>query len=163
MASWGRNIMWIYWTNISKHQLKLGRKWVFQMDNDFRQTSKVEAKLLKDNKVEVLEWPSQSTNLNPIENVLAELKKLVRARRPANLTQLHHLCQEKWAKIHPTYCGKLMEGTRNIWPKLNILRAMLPNTNWVYVNFWPTGNVMKEIKAEINHSLLLFWHFTLLK
>jgi hypothetical protein len=40
---------------------------------------------------------------------------------------------------------------------------MLPNTNWVYVNFSPTGNVMKELKAEINHSLLLLWHFTFLK
>ena len=27
-----------------------------------------------------------------------------------NLTQLHQLCQEEWAKIHPTYCGKLVEG-----------------------------------------------------
>ena len=30
--------------------------------------------------------------------------------RPANLTQLHQLCQEEWANIHPTYCGKLVEG-----------------------------------------------------
>jgi hypothetical protein len=36
-------------------------------------------------------------------------KKRVRARRPTNLTPLHQLCQEKWAKIHPTYCGKLVE------------------------------------------------------
>ena len=27
-----------------------------------------------------------------------------------NLTQLHQLCQEEWAKIHRTYCGKLVEG-----------------------------------------------------
>ena len=52
--------------------------------------------------------------------------------------------------------GSLWKATRNIWPKLNILKAMLPNTNWVYVNFWPTGNVMKEIKAEINHSLYYY-------
>ena len=42
----------------------------------------------------MLEWPSQSTDLNPIEN----------------LTQLHQLCQEEWAKIQPIYCGKLVEG-----------------------------------------------------
>ena len=148
MGTWGKKIMWIYWSNISR----LGRKWVFQIDNDPRHTSKVVAKWLKDNKVKVLKWPSQSPDLNPIEHLWAELKKCMRAKRPINQTQLHQLCQEEWAKIHPTYCGKLV-ATQNVWPKLNNLKAMLPNTNWVYVNFWPTGNVMKEIKAEINNYL----------
>uniref|UniRef100_A0AAZ3S8Z5 Tc1-like transposase DDE domain-containing protein n=1 Tax=Oncorhynchus tshawytscha TaxID=74940 RepID=A0AAZ3S8Z5_ONCTS len=76
------------------------------MDNDPKHTSKVVAKWHKDNKVKVLERPSQSPDL---ENLWAELKNRVRARRPKNLTQLHQLCQEEWANIHPTYCGKLVE------------------------------------------------------
>ena len=55
---------------------------IFQMDNDPKHTSKVVAKWLKENKVKVSEWPSQSTDLNPIDNLLAELKKCVRGRRP---------------------------------------------------------------------------------
>ena len=61
----------------SVRKLKLGHKWVFQMDKDPKHTSKVVAKWLKDNKVKVLEWSSQSSDLNPIENLWAELKKYV--------------------------------------------------------------------------------------
>ena len=38
----------------SVRKLKLGRKWVFQMDNDPKHTSKVLAKWLKDNRDKVL-------------------------------------------------------------------------------------------------------------
>jgi hypothetical protein len=86
----------------SVRKLKLGHKWVFQMDIDPKHISKVVAKWLKDNKVKVLEWPSQSPDLNTIEHLWAELKKRVRARRPKNLTQLLQLCQEEWVKIHPS-------------------------------------------------------------
>jgi hypothetical protein len=88
----------------SARKLKLGRKWVFQMDIDSKHTC-------CGNNVKVLEWPSQSPDLNLIEHLWAELKRCVRARRHTNLIQLHQLCQEEWAKIHPTYCGKLAEGS----------------------------------------------------
>jgi hypothetical protein len=93
---------------ISVGKLKLGHKWVFQMDTDPKQTELWQNGLRIT--VKVLEWSSQSPDLNPIENVRAELKKRVQARRPINLTPLHQLCQQEWAKIHPTYCGKLVEG-----------------------------------------------------
>ena len=53
----------------SVRKLKLGRKWVFHMDNDPKHTSKAVTKWLKDNKVKILEWTLQSPDLNPIETL----------------------------------------------------------------------------------------------
>ena len=91
----------------SVRKLKLGCKWVFQMDNDPKHTSTAVAKWLKDNKVKVLEWPSQSPDFKPIE-------KLVQSRRPTNLTQLHQLCQEEWAKFTQLIVGSSWKATRNV-------------------------------------------------
>uniref|UniRef100_A0A674DUC8 Uncharacterized protein n=1 Tax=Salmo trutta TaxID=8032 RepID=A0A674DUC8_SALTR len=44
----------------SVRKLQFGHKWVFQMDNDPKHSSKDVAKWLKDNKVKLVEWPSQS-------------------------------------------------------------------------------------------------------
>ena len=54
-------------------------------------SSEVVAKWLKDNKVKVLEWQSQSPDLNPIEHLWSDLNKHVRARRPTKLIQLYQL------------------------------------------------------------------------
>jgi hypothetical protein len=55
-------------------------------------------------------WSGHHKAMTSILQKICGLKKRVRARRPTNLTNLHQLCQEEWAKIHPTYCGNLVEG-----------------------------------------------------
>lgn len=91
----------------SAWRLGLGRSWVFQQDNDPKHTSKVVKEWLNQARIRVLEWPSQSPDLNPIENTWTMLKKQVHVRKPSNLTELHQYCQEEWSKIQPEACGWL--------------------------------------------------------
>uniref|UniRef100_A0A9J7YJZ1 Tc1-like transposase DDE domain-containing protein n=1 Tax=Cyprinus carpio carpio TaxID=630221 RepID=A0A9J7YJZ1_CYPCA len=51
----------------SAQDLRLGRRFTFQQDNDPNHTAKIMKEWLHNNSVTVLEWPSQSPDLNPIE------------------------------------------------------------------------------------------------
>ena len=72
----------------SAGKFQLGHNWKYEQDNDPKHTAKVVKKWFKDNNVNILEMPSQSPDLNPIENLWRDLKTSVMASKPTNLTQL---------------------------------------------------------------------------
>ena len=82
----------------SVRALKMGCGWVFQHDNDPKHMAKATKEWLKKKHIKVLEWPSQSPDLNPIENLWRELKLRGAKRQPRNLKDLERICKEEWTQ-----------------------------------------------------------------
>ncbi len=96
----------------SARALKMKCGWVFQHDSDPKHTARATKEWLRKKHFKVLEWPSQSPDLNPIENLWRELKVHVAQRQPQNITALEEICMEEWAKIPATVCENLVKTYR---------------------------------------------------
>lgn len=74
-------------------------EFIYQQDNAPCHTAKLCTEWFKTNKVKVLDWPGNSPDLNPIENLWARLKRLVAKERPNNRTQLLEAIMKCWNHV----------------------------------------------------------------
>jgi transposase len=84
---------------------------IFQQDNDPKHTSKTARQWFEANGIEVLEWPAQSPDLNPIEHLWVHLKRKLNEyeTEPKGILELWERVDAEWNLIPPQVCMDLIE------------------------------------------------------
>ena len=103
---------------LRKHLLGGARKqfgscWRYQQDNDPKHTSKVAKQFLETEVPETIDWPSNSPDINPIENIWSILKRRVEKRKTSNIRELDQFLHEEWKKIEKTIINNLVHSMKS--------------------------------------------------
>jgi hypothetical protein len=97
-----------YNTTIEMHDIDRTNL-IFQQDNDPKHTSRSTKAWMEANGFNVLEWPSNSPDMNPIEHVWNDVDMRVRKNHPQarNIAELKNQIEEEWYRTSPGYINEL--------------------------------------------------------
>ncbi len=105
---------------------------IFHQDLAPAHTDKGTKSWFNDHGVTVLDWPANSPDLNPIENLWGIVKRKMRDTRPNNADELKAAIKATWASIPPQQCHKLITSMpRRIEAVIKAKGA--PTKYWVHI------------------------------
>ena len=67
----------------------------------------------QENQVQLLPWPSNSPDLNPIENIWGLMKKILEILAPKDQGELEKMTKHVWYNITQEECQNLVESMPN--------------------------------------------------
>ncbi len=105
---------------------------IFQQDLAPAHTAKGTKSWFNDHGVTVLDWPANSPDLNPIENLWGIVKRKMRDTRPNNADELKAAIKETWASTPPQQCHKLIT-SMPCWIEAVIKAKGAPTKYWVHI------------------------------
>lgn len=76
-----------------------GRRFIFQQDNDPKHSAGAVKNWFNNHRVNVMKWPSQSPDLNPIENLWDELDRRLKNIKAKNANEKFQQLEEAWYQI----------------------------------------------------------------
>ncbi len=91
------------------NQLYGDADFIFQQDLAPAHSAKATSTWFKDHGIPVLNWPANSPDLNPIENLWGIVKRKMRYARPSNAEELKATIRATWALITPEQCHRLID------------------------------------------------------
>lgn len=109
----GKTVNTDLYLDILKNKLQLSMHLldcqVFQQDSAPAHTSRIATAWFRQNRVKVLEWPGNSPDLNPIENLWMIMKRKIRKYHPRNLQELVYFIKKTWCtEINQELCKRLV-------------------------------------------------------
>ena len=94
------------------HKL-IGREFIYQEDNDPKHGGdrgcRAVKEFFKEEKINRLDWPPQSPDLNPIEHLWGDLKKRLASSKCTSIPELKKRITEEFEKTDGNYIRKLLE------------------------------------------------------
>lgn len=94
---------------VSLIRLGLENNFIFQQDNDPKHTAKKTKKFFTSSHIKLLDWPSQSPDLNPIENLWSILDRSVNKIGVTNKNNYFHALQRAWESLDSNHLHNLVE------------------------------------------------------
>ncbi len=98
----------VIYQDILEHFMLLSADLIFQQDLAPAHTAKGTKSWFNDHGVTVLDWPANSPDLNPIENLWGIVKRKMRDTRPNNADDLKAAIKATWASITPEQCHRVI-------------------------------------------------------